>query len=313
MRALAALIATLWLPAGGTFSSVQPAGNELLVSGRTQTGAGCIWSTVDPQRLKVLRTHRGSCDTLDKASGRLTPSIVFDPKSPWQEVVLPNGRVVFQYEDGSDTRPQWTYGPGSLWIYDVWTKDGAQAVRVSTASGQIVQRVRMPKMFRPVLAADADGLWLASATNGGLGTGAQPQPLLHVAPGADHATVVHRGGRAALWLLARGHTVWMEQIAGKLDLSLWRFDGTRGRRLATPEFPSFAAVWGAGAIWAGGGDQRCMHERFFRIDPATGDATRIASIATGSCEPLGYNPQGLLWYDGALFFVDQPWLHRIAP
>lgn len=309
MRVLAAAVASLLLPAGGTFSSVQPAGNALLVSGRAETGNGCIWATVDPARLKLLRTHRGSCDA--SATGLLTPSVVFDPKSPWQEVVLPGGRVVFRYEDGSNTRPEWTYGPGALWIYDVRTKAGAQAVRVSTATGRIVQRVRMPKMFRPLLAADADGLWLVSATNGNLGTG--PQPLLHVAPGSTSAAVVHRGGRAALWILARGHTVWMEQIAGRLDVSLWRFDGTKGRRLATPGFTAAAAVWGGGSIWAAGANPTCTHEHVLRIDPATGSAKRVANIATGSCEPLGYDPEGLLWADGALFFVDQPRLHRITP
>jgi len=311
VRALAAVIASLWLPAGGTFSSVRPAGNALLVSGSAETGTGCIWATVDPRRLKLQRTHRGSCDELAKATGRLTPSIVFDPKSPWQEVVLPNGRVVFQYEDASNTRPEWTYGPGALWIYDVWTKAGAEVVRVSTPTGRIVQRVRMPKMFRPLLAADADGLWLVPATNGNLGNG--PQQLLHVAPGSMSATVVHRGGRAALWILARGHTVWMEQIAGSSTVSLWRFDGTRGRRLRTPGFTAAAAVWGGGSIWAAGANLKCTHEHVMRIDPATGNATRVANIATGSCEPLGYDPQGLLWADGALFFVDQPWLHRIRP
>lgn len=314
MRALAALIATLWLPAGGTFSSVQPAGGVLVLSGFAETGPGCIWTTVDPVRMRLLRTHRGSCDAAARASGRLTPSVVYDPKSPWQEVVLSNGRVVFQYEDASDTRPQWAYGPGALWIYDVWTHEGAQVVRVSLASGRIVQRVRMPKMFRPLLAADADGLWLASATNGGLGNRWNgPQPLLHVAPDATRATVVHRGGRAALWLVARGHTVWMEQIAGTSTVSLWRFDGTKARRLEKPRFLTVAALWGGGRIWAARNDGDCTHERILRLDPATGHATQVANVATASCEPLGFHPQGLAFADGALFFLDAPWLHRIRP
>jgi hypothetical protein len=83
VRALAAVIASLWLPAGGTFSSVRPAGNALLLSGYAQTGLGCIWSTVDPVRMRLLRTHRGPCGNLTKTTGVLTPSVVYDPKSPW--------------------------------------------------------------------------------------------------------------------------------------------------------------------------------------------------------------------------------------
>ena len=313
MRALAAVIASLWLPAGGTFSSVQPAGNALLLSGHADTGPACIWATVDPVHLKLLRIHRGPCGDVARATGVVTPSVVFDSKSPWQEVVLPNGRVVFRYEDASDTRPQWVYGPGSLWIYDVWTKAGAQLVRVSLASGEIVQRVRMPKMFRPLMAADADGVWLAAATNGGLGNGAEPQPLLEVAPGARSATVVHRGGRAALWLAAHGHTVWMEQIAGTRTVSLWRFDRMTPRRLAKPGYVAQEAVWGGGSLWAMGSDDRCNRNYVIRIDPATGSARRVADVAAGSCDPLAFQPNAILWHDGAVFFLDPPWLRRVEP
>jgi len=316
VRALAALVASLWLPAGGTFYSVRPAGGALLLSGFADRGPTCIWATVDPRRMRLLRTHRGSCASEAKLSGRVSPSVVYDPHSPWQEVVLSNGRVVFRYEDASDTKPEWAYGPGSLWIYDVWTRRGAEAVRVSTVTGRVVQRVRMPKMFRPLLAADADGLWLAPATNGGLSTGAEPQPVLHVAAGSRSAVVVHRGGRAALWILAHGHSVWMEQIAGTSRRSLWRFDGPSGRpHLLVPHagFFAAAAVWGGGSIWAAGAGLQCTREHIFRIDPASGRTTRVATVATGSCEPLGGEPQGIAFAGGAVYFLDPPWLHRIRP
>ena len=311
VRALAALVASLWLPAGGTFTSVQPAGSALFLSGFADRGPGCIWATVDPVQFRLVRAHRGTCAAAARATGRLTPSIVYDPKSQWQDVVLSNGRVVFRYQDSSDTKPQWVYGPDSLWIYDVNTEAGPVAVRVSLASGRIVQRTPMPKLYRPVLAADADGLWLVAATNGGLGTG--PQALFNIVPGATTPTVVHRGGRAALWLLAREHTVWMEQIAGTSTVSLWRFDGMRERRLAKPRFFGAAAVWGGGSVWVAGANRRCNHELVVRVDPGTGRASPVANVATGSCEPLGYDPQGLIFSRGSLFFVDEPWLHRIRP
>ena len=304
MRALAAVVATLWLPAGGTFSSVRPAGNELLLSGYAQTGTACIRATVDPVRLKLLRTSRGPCPA---------PRVVYDPRSFWAAVVLGNGRAVFRFQSYSDTQPEWAFGPGALWVYDVNTDRGPELARVSLASGRVVQRVRMPKMFRPLLAADLDGAWLVPATNGGLGDGSQPQPLLHVALGATRAEVVHRGGRAALWLLAHGHTVWMEQIAGRTTVSLWRFDGTKGREFARPGYIAADAVWGAGSLWVAGADAHCTTEAFVRVDPDTGRATRVARVKTGSCEPLAGDPHALLYSHGALFFLDEPWLHRIEP
>lgn len=311
MRALAALIASIWLPAGGTFSSVQPAGSFLYLSGSAETGTGCIVSTVSLRAFRVTTTRVGRCvDPLH----RISEHVVTDRHSPWQPVVLSNGSVVFRYEDASDTRPETAYGPGALWIYDVWTRDGAQIVRVSLESGRIVQRVRMPKMFRPLMAADADGVWLASSTNGGVSPGG-PQPVLHVAPGATRATVVHRGGRAAMWLVAHGHTVWMQQVAGRSTFSLWRFDGVAGRPrvLATPRFFAVAAVWGGGSIWAAGADPKCTHERVVRVDPATGAETQIADPVTYSCEPLGFMPAGLAYAHGAVWFLDAPKLVRVRP
>ena len=98
------------------------------------------------------------------------------------------GPVVMTFNNVSDTHLEWTYGPGSLWIYDVAvetssgaTRRGAEVLDVSTATGRVVRTVSMPRLYEPLLAADADGLWIAASPETGVGT---PAPVYRLAPGA---------------------------------------------------------------------------------------------------------------------------------
>ena len=172
MRALAALIASIWLPAGGTFWSVQPAGGLLRLTGSADTGPRCIYTSVALSTFELGRTHFGACgrDPVHRVSWRVAD----DPRSSWQAVVLSTGKVVFTYQDASDTRPASAYGGGYLWIYDVRTPKGAQLAQVSASTGRLVRTIVMPQVFRPLMAADDDGVWLAPATNGGVQYGFAP-------------------------------------------------------------------------------------------------------------------------------------------
>ena len=110
----------------------------------------------------------------------------------------------------------------------------------------------MPKLFRPVIAADEDGLYLMAAVNGGVG-GPGPAALYYVGRSARTATIIHREGRAAFWIVARGHTVWTEIISGKSSAALWRFDGSkaRARRLWRRTIATAPiATYGDGSLWA---------------------------------------------------------------
>ena len=143
MRALAALIASIWLPAGGTFWSVQPAGSLLRLTGAADTGPRCIYTTVALSSFTLRGTHLGVCS---RDSGhRVGWRVVEDPRSPWQGIVLSTGKVVFTYQDASDTRPASAFGGGYLWIYDVWTPKGAQLAQVSASTGRIVRTIAMPR------------------------------------------------------------------------------------------------------------------------------------------------------------------------
>ena len=325
MPLLAAIVTALVLP-GGIFDSAQPAGGTLLVSGSTG-GRACVWLTVDPTSLRATQA-RGSCARPLRSPHPAVPVVIPNRRSPWQAVRIARvgsavgyGPVVMRFQDGSDTRPVWTYGPGSLWLYDVDTERGAEVLRFSSRTGRLEQTVAMPKLYRPVLAADDDGLYLMAAVNGGV-DGPGPAALYRVAPGARRPAVVHRGGRAALWIAAGAHTVWTEIVSGTTEAALWRFDGpsARAKRLwrgtigAAPVATyGGGSLWAVTPTWAGPRSAQCTSESVSRIDPATGRATVVATVAaTGYCSLL-FDPQGLTFSKGALYFLSGSRLYRVRP
>lgn len=204
VRLLAVLVSSLYLPFGGMWSSVQPDGAHLLVSGYARVGNGCAWLTVDPATLTAKETQT-SCARPPGSVAPYVPVVIPNPHSQWQTVRLAHiigttvrySPVVLRYSDASDTRPIWTYGGGSLWLYDVATTRGPELLRFSATTGRLLQQLAMPKLFQPVVAANLDGLWLVAAVNGGV-SGHYPAALYHVAPSSSQAVIVHREGRAAL-------------------------------------------------------------------------------------------------------------------
>lgn len=310
MRVIAALVASLYLPVGTNWFGVQPSGSKLVVTGFAQQGPACTWLTVDPRTLGERGPTKGSCE---QPPGRIVPVVVPNPRSFWQTVRLKDGPVLFRYDDASDTKPLWTYGGGSLWVYDVATTKGPLLLRLSAATGRLERTIRMPRIFRPLLAANADGLWLVPATNGGM-SGPGAAPVLHVTP-AGRVVTIHREGRAALWITAHGHTVWTELIGGTSSLSLWRFDGptAKATRLAQPRgLIAAGAVYGAGSLWAVTVFDRCAKEGVVRIDPRSGRFTRRATVpALDTCSGV-LDPGGMTFFRGSLYFLDMPRLYRVA-
>ena len=102
-----------------------------------------------------------------------------------------------------DTKPSWTYGGGDLWLYD-WV-DHFDPLRISATTGQVLQRLVVPKIWRPLLAFNNDGLWIAP-------TGDSTGPLYRLTPGATRLTPVFKlaPGGFAWWLVASGDSVWID-------------------------------------------------------------------------------------------------------
>ncbi|HEY3922016.1 MAG TPA: hypothetical protein VGL76_07865 [Gaiellaceae bacterium] len=233
------------------------------------------------------------------------------------------GPVVMRFVSLSDTRLEFAYGPHTLWLYDVMTPNGAEVLQVSTNTGRVENVVHMPKLYRPSLAADDDGLWLAVATNGDYSDEARQQaPIYRVALGAKAPTLVHRGGRAALWLVAAGHTVWADVLTGMRGAKLWRFDEPEGKAhalapagelntWAAAAAPDGSAVWAVRQVPVGGKYYSCTAERVFRIDAHTGRQSLVATvpIPDQTCGDVS-----TATFTGRTFsFVLDSRLYRVAP
>jgi hypothetical protein len=275
VRVLAALIASLTLPAGGVqWWSVTATGHSLVVTGSPPTGALCVFFVVDTTTLQGRGPYRRTCDKPPVSTHRLAPKVVNSRTSPYDPVMVA-GKVVMRYEDGSDTRPQSTTYGRSLWLYDVATSVGPEVLRFDARTGALLQRTVMPRLFRPVMVANGDGLWLDPAPNGGV-DGVSVAPVLHVAFGVSKPAVVHRGGRAAMWMTASAHTVWFEQIAGRSSVSIWRIDRTTVRLLARPKVISFQGAYTDGRLW----ELTCgKKEHLLRVDPESGAATLVGQFS----------------------------------
>lgn len=144
------------------------------------------------------------------------------------------GPIVMKYTPASDTAPVASYGGGSLWIYDLDTTNGPEAIQVSATSGQVEDVVRTPALSRPIIAANSDGLWLGNSIEGGQVAGT----VFHVAPGSHVvSTVVASQSDAVDWMVAGPGHVWVGMRPNNSTLlSLWRFDGPKATvAFHTPE------------------------------------------------------------------------------
>jgi hypothetical protein len=296
MRVLAALIATLTLPSAQWWS-VAPAGHALLVTGSPATGQLCAFYVVELGTLTGRGPYTRGCAKPPVSVHPVEP-VVGSTAKAFDVPIRVAGKVVMRYEDASNTRPQFAWYGRSLWIYDVATSDGPEALRLDARTGALLQRTAMPRLFRPVMVADADGLWLDPATNGGV-DGVVVAPVLHVPFGASKPAVVHRGGRAAMWMAASAHTVWFEQISGRTSVAIWRIDGTRARLLARPKRIGFQGAYAGGKLW----ELTCgVKEHLLRLDPATGTSTAVGQFAkvASYCDAL-------LTAAGSRAFVIEGW------
>ena len=135
---------------------------------------------IDTGTLKGRGPYRRSCHKPPVSTHRLAPAVVYSRTSLYAVTVA--GKVVMHYEDASNTRPQWTTYGRSLWLYDVATSRGPEVLRFDARAGTLLQRTVMPRLFRPVMVANGNGLWLDPATNGSV-DGVSVAPVLHVASG----------------------------------------------------------------------------------------------------------------------------------
>jgi hypothetical protein len=324
---------------GSWFDQITVDGGSLQLDGTTASDssqAPCVTAPVDPQTLVLGPTSQIDCDdplslgqpvgtmeTFEPTSSRVNVAIaVADPQTGQVAV----GPVVMSYENVSDTRPVTAFGGGWFWIYDVSTLNGAELLQVSETSGQVVDTIPMPKLYRPVLAANATGAWIGNSLYGGPCAGCGlPGTLYHVALGGNGATVVVPDPTLLVcWLLGDGDRLWVgmgRQFSGCAEQTIWRFDGDGPQPVfesaTLPYNPSEVVGGEAGGLWTvvlaaplGQGSQYPVPaaQDVVRIDPDTGSETVVATLTSF---PVPLSDEELtdgqaVYFDGSLYVLEPP-------
>lgn len=321
------------LPSSALFDEISLGRQGLLLSGVTLATANsltqtCAAASVDPRSLSVGRIVTGSCDD-PRLSGHAV-GVVNTPVPRSNDATLSISRVnpvtggvalgpvVMTYGSYSDTRPVMAYGTAWLWIYDVESTFGPELLQVSTRSGRVVDRVPMPALSRPLLAADDRGVWIANSIEG------SPGPALsYVAAGASAPTTVDPDtGLPICWLAAGGTSAWVGAGAGwycgKQNVERY-VDGARVPVYSTPGRAGFTPFYVIGddadGLWGMQWSQpvspgATSPQRVLFIDPKTGIES-VAAELPPVVLPNGVPTDGLVqgqavYFDRALYLLEPP-------
>ncbi len=320
------------LPSSALFNQISLTSNGLLLSGVTNAAGEnpqgpCAAAPLDSESLAVGKLSVGNCDnpqlfgqTVEAVTSQTPPSnnvnVSVSVASPTTGK-LTNGPVVMTYEYSSDTHLVTAYGPKSLWIYDVATTNGAELLQVSAQSGAVVDVVPMPKLYRPLLAADDGGVWVANSIEG------SPGPALsYVLSGASSpTTVVSDTGLPMCWLTADGTSAWVGAGAGWNcgNQTVEKYvDGARAPVYSTPG-AGFTPFWVVGdttdGLWAMQWSQAASpgastSQQIISINPDTG-AESVVATTPPIVYPNGVPTNGLVqgqavFFHGALYLLEPP-------
>ena len=324
---------------GDSYDAITRVGGRLILSGQVvgHKGVSAYHTAVlNPTTLVLSDARSGNCDDPAVAGEPVLPIITGEPKVAFtgggsgigtETVRISHitadapgyvvGPVVMSFPQISDEHAGWVYGDGYLWLYDGTTLQGSELLRISLTSGAVLQRIPMPNLPRPILAADADGLWMAPAVNGG------GSAVYHVAPGASAATPVFRLQRSYVsWMVAAGHDLWLNVGSGGKTETLWRLAGAD----ATPTFHTIlrtsatnnevetqgggTAVVGdaSDGLWTAVPPLAGNTQKIVTINPASGKLTDVAGITPNNVSPSAGS--GGTWaaitFDGSMFLLDPP-------
>ncbi len=295
----------------------------------------CVRAPVDERSLKIGPARSVSCQdpstagatvgavvTATKGGNSLAVSIARVDTATGQVSV---GPPIMLCAYVSDTRPVIASGGGSIWVYDVATPFGAVAVEVSATTGVLEDTVSMPKLYRPLMAADSDGLWIGNSIQGS----PTPDVLYHVAPASKTVVAMvpslasgarPRDALTAQWITASGHHVWAGIGVNLTQESIWRFNGPNAGvafKVKDRGFDPYGEVVGnlSEGLWTEvpairliGSGLHPVREDILEINPATGAEKVIAKLAplpTLNAE-IGPLPQQMVFVDGSLYLLQPP-------
>jgi hypothetical protein len=329
-------VAALQLPPGYLLDTVMAASDGLVVTGTTESTEAdppCVSVPISTAPLSIGVVTTSRCPD-SAALGRpivavITRSVVAGEDTGSIAIArfdsavgkTATGPVVMTYSPASDTQPVFAYGGGLLWIYDVDTTNGPEAMAVSLSSGTVQGVVRTPKLYKPVIAANSDGLWLGNSIQG-LDLSA---PLFRIATGSHTTAAVMSGyGKAVDWLVADEGHVWAGiRPTGGVEETMWRFDGVKAKPVfhaPEPRLPAATSTVVGGesdGLWAAVpypplGDTTSAGANkeldVLRIDPDTGAATVEAKLPPlpELAAQTGASPGSIALFDGACFVLEPP-------
>ena len=225
------------------------------------------------------------------------------------------------YRSASDTRPVSVAAGSWLWIYDVDSTNGPELLQVSAASGVVVNTVHMPAIYRPVMAANDDGLWLGPSLNS---TVPSVAAIYHVGPGSAQATVVLGADDSVCWLVASGHDLWAGTGPTCLQQTIRRFRGNDSRVVfAVADHgvePNTVIGNETDGLWtmqwvpppsAAIQTSSQLPQEIVRIDPDTGNERVVAHVretpfSNESDESAGLVAGQAAYFRGSLYLLEPP-------
>jgi len=326
------LYETLAVVDGRLILSGGPEGDSDFPSASFSTGprfppaTNCHSAVVDPATLALSDERSGDCIDPRLYGVSVLPLNSVDNGTPRGSTVrivhataagYTVGPVVMRYSEASDTDAEWVYGDGYLWVYDPSTTRGAVLLRISQATGTVLQSIRMPWVDRPLLAADGDGFWIAAAVNSGFDP-PSAGGLYRVAPGMDRARLVRKIHWDANWMLAAGRSLWIDINHAGTSSTLLRINGTStapaleissrfsaGYELGYNQ-TAFAGDSAAG-IWTVQQQLPAQKQQLvMRIDPASGRPSQVASVTPPAGFFMEYTSPPVVTLGRSLFFLDPP-------
>ncbi len=330
------------LPSSDLYNRLFAAGGQLELEGQPNSAVNAVQSSpclVAPLNLKSLAVGPATTENCNDPAtiGRSLEAVVTavgsgnslavsiartDPSTGQSLMSAPFMRC--QY--ASDTQPVIAYGGGSIWVYDVATTFGSMVVQLSATTGAVEDTVALPRLYRPLMAADDDGVWIGNSIQGSPTSHA----IYHVAPGAKTATGLVRSltsgakPRRAIsvqWIAASGDHMWAGIGTNLTQESIWRFDGASGIVLyqVPSGFDPFGAVVGnfADGLWtevpsyrptSNGPHAVPNYEQILEINPATGGEHVVAKLPPLPAleTDVGTHPDQMVWHDGSLYVLEPP-------
>ncbi len=315
------------LPSSGYFNQISVTPSGLLLTGVTPASAGsplpvCVSALVDPQTLVVGKVTTGDCgdprlfgqsveavNTPILRSNNATTSV--NSVNPVSGQVT-YGPVVMSYSSYSDTKPVMASGGQWLWIYDVATTKGPVLLQISDRSGAVADTIPMPSLYKPLLAADDAGVWVANSV-GGSGSPA----LFYVPAGSSAPRVVVASTTVPIcWIVASGTSAWVGsgvQACAKQDVQ--RFvDSSDAAVFTTSGTYLLFTVIGSepDGLWT----MQYLSpskEAIVRIDPDTGSESVVATVPAvplPSYLTSGGLVQGQGAYDDGHLYLLEPPFHE---